>query len=406
MAKRSKPKSETSPIDIAHTLVRTTLDESPVPAEERLYERVVSIVEGARSAVDRTVDTAALHANWRVGREIVLVEQAGKERARYGEQLMAGLAERLTTRLGRGFGVATLRRMRQLYLTYPHGSSLESDAVSLPIRSAALIESSPAANRSAVLIDSSASQPALFPPQLGWTHYLLLLRVSNPTARAFYEVEAAREGWGARELERQIDALLFERLATNRDPAEVLAVARAGRHVAAPGDVLKNPLVLEFLDLRERPSWHERDLEQAIIDRLEDFLLELGRGFLFAARQKRITIDGDHYYVDLVFYNRLLRAWVLFELKLGKLTPQDLGQIRLYVNYFDRYERAEHEAPTIGIVLCSSKNDAMVKIALPDCEQVMAARYLMVLPTEEELRAELARERAAAEQLLLQNQAK
>lgn len=406
MAKRSKPKSETSPIDVAHTLVHTTLDESPVPAEERLYERVVSIVEGARSAVDRTVDTATLQANWRVGREIVLVEQAGEERARYGEQLMARLSERLTTRLGRGFGVATLRRMRQLYSTYPQGSSLESDAASPPIRSAALIESAPAANRSAVLIDSSASQPARFPPQLGWTHYLLLLRVSNPTARAFYEVEAAREGWGARELERQIDALLFERLATNRDPAEVLAVARAGRHVAAPGDVLKNPLVLEFLDLRERPSWHERDLEQAIIDRLEEFLLELGRGFLFAARQKRITIDGDHYYVDLVFYNRLLRAWVLFELKLGKLTPQDLGQIRLYVNYFDRYECAEHEAPTIGIVLCSSKNDAMVKIALPDCEQVMAARYQMVLPTEEELRAELARERAAAEQLLLQNQIK
>jgi predicted nuclease of restriction endonuclease-like (RecB) superfamily len=406
MANRSKPKSEAGPIDVEHALVRATLDDSPAQAEKRLYERVVSIVEGARSAVDRTVDTAALHANWRVGREIVLVEQAGQERASYGEQLMARLSERLTVRLGRGFGIATLRRMRQLYLTYPHGSSLASDAARPPIRSALLIESSPAANRSAPLIESSSSQAALFPPQLGWTHYLLLLRVSNPTARAFYEVEAAREGWGARELERQIDALLFERLATNRDPAEVLAVARSGRHEAAPGDVLKNPLVLEFLNLRERPSWHERDLEQAIIDRLEDFLLELGRGFLFAARQKRITIDGDHYYVDLVFYNRLLRAWVLFELKLGKLTPQDLGQMRLYVNYFDRYERAEHEAQTIGIVLCSSKNDAMVKIALPDCEQVMAARYQMVLPTEEELRAELARERAAAEQLLLQNQAK
>lgn len=406
MAKRSKPKSEAGQLDVAHALVRPTPDESPAEAEERLYVRVVSIVEGARSTFDRTVDTAALHANWSVGREIVLVEQSGQERARYGEQLMARLSERLTARLGRGFGIATLRRMRQLYLTYPQGSTLAPNARRAPIRSAPLIESSPSANRSAALIESAPSQPALFPPQLGWTHYLLLLRVSNPTARVFYELEAAREGWGARELEGQIDALLFERLATNRDPAEVLAVARAGRHEAAPGDVLKNPLVLEFLNLRERPSWHERDLEQAIIDRLEDFLLELGRGFLFAARQRRITIDGDHYYVDLVFYNRLLRAWVLFELKLGKLTPQDLGQMRLYVNYFDRYERAEHEAPTIGIVLCSSKNDAMVKIALPDCEQVMAARYQMYLPTEEELRAELARERAAAEQLLLQNQAK
>lgn len=406
MPKRSQPKAGTSPVVAEHALVRTTQDENPTHAEDRLVERVVYIVESARSAIDRTVDTAALHANWHVGREIVLVEQAGQERARYGEQLMARLSERLMARLGRGFGIATLRRMRQLYLTYPQGSTLVSEPTRPPIRSALLIESAPTANRSAALIESASPQPALFPPQLGWTHYLLLLRVSNPTARAFYEVEAAREGWGARELERQIDALLFERLATNRDPEEVLTVARAGRHEAAPGDVLKNPLVLEFLNLRERPSWHERDLEQAIIDRLEDFLLELGRGFLFAARQRRITIDGDHYYVDLVFYNRLLRAWVLFELKLGKLTPQDLGQMRLYVNYFDRYERAEHEAPTIGIVLCSSKNDAMVKIALPDCEQVMAARYQMVLPTEEELRAELARERAAAELLLSQNQNK
>lgn len=406
MAKRSKPQSEPSPAPAEHALVRTASAVSPAQTEEHLFERVVAIVEGARSAVDRTVDTAALHANWHVGREIVLVEQAGMERASYGEQVMARLSERLTARLGRGFGIATLRRMRQLFLTYPQGSTLASGASHPPIRSAPLIESAPTSIRSAALIESSAAQPALFPPQLGWTHYLALLRVSNPTARAFYEVESAREGWGARELERQIDALLFERLATNRDPAEVLAAARAGRHEAAPGDVLKNPLVLEFLNLRERPSWHERDLEQAIIDRLEDFLLELGRGFLFAARQRRITIDGDHYYVDLVFYNRLLRAWVLFELKLGKLTPQHLGQMRLYVNYFDRFERAEHEAPTIGIVLCSSKNDAMVKIALPDCEQVMAARYQMVLPTEEELRAELAKERAAAEQLLSQTPVK
>ena len=406
MAKRSKPKSKPNLEAAEHALVHAASEASPAQAEDGLFERVVSIVESARGVIDRTVDTAALHANWHVGREIVLVEQAGRERASYGEQVMARLSERLTARLGRGFGVATLRRMRQLYLTYPQGSTLVSDVPQPPIRSAPLIESVPSPIRSAVLIESSAASQALFPPQLGWTHYLVLLRISNPTARAFYEVEAARAGWGTRELERQIDALLFERLATNRDPSEVLAVARAGHHEAAPGDVLKNPLVLEFLNLRERPSWQERDLEQAIIDRLEDFLLELGRGFLFAARQRRITIDGDHYYVDLVFYNRLLRAWVLFELKLGKLTPQDLGQMRLYVNYFDRFERAEHEAPTIGIVLCSSKNDAMVKIALPDCEQVMAARYQMVLPTEEELRAELARERAAAEQLLFQDQTK
>ena len=185
MAKRSKPKSEPSPIDVEHALVRVTPDASPAQAEERLYERVISIVEGARAAIDRTVDTAALHANWRVGREIVLVEQAGQERARYGEQVMARLSERLTARLGRGFGIATLRRMRQLFLTYTHGSTLESDAARPPIRSAPLIESALAADRSPAQIESSPSQLALFPPQLGWTHYLLLLRVSNPTARIF-----------------------------------------------------------------------------------------------------------------------------------------------------------------------------------------------------------------------------
>ncbi len=201
-----------------------------------------------------------------------------------------------------------------------------------------------------------------------------------------------------RELERQIASLLFERLAMSRDKDQVLALARQGQQVALPGDVIKDPFVLEFLDLQEKPTAQERDLEQAIIDRLEDFLLEMGKGFCFVARQKRLTLEGDHFYVDLVFYNRLLRCFVLVDLKLGKLTHQDLGQMQMYVNFFDRFQRAEHEAQTIGIVLCSEKNDAMVKITLPeDNEQILAARYQMYLPTEEELRAELAREREEAE---------
>jgi predicted nuclease of restriction endonuclease-like (RecB) superfamily len=240
-----------------------------------------------------------------------------------------------------------------------------------------------------------------FPPYLGWTHYLLLMRVANPTARAFYEIEAARESWASRELERQIASLLFERLAKSRDKEKVLALARRGHEVEAPADVLKDPFVLEFLGLDERSHWRERDLEQAIIDRIEGFLLELGKGFCFVARQKRVTLEGDHFYVDLVFYNRLLRCFVLVDLKLGKLTHQDLGQMQMYVNFFDRFQRAEHEAKTIGIVLCSEKNDAMAKITLPENnEQILAARYQMYLPTEEELRAELAREREAAERAL------
>ena len=241
----------------------------------------------------------------------------------------------------------------------------------------------------------------LFPPLLSWTHYRLLLTVAKPEARAFYEIEAAREAWSVRQLDRQIAALLFERLAMNKSPEQVLALARNGQEIATAADVLKDPFFLEFADVRESPTARERDLEQAIITRLSDFLLEMGKGFCFVARQKRLTLEGDHFYVDLVFYNRLLRCFVLVDLKLGKLTHQDLGQMQMYVNFFDRFQRAEHEAKTIGIVLCSEKNDAMVKITLPeDNEQILAARYQMYLPTEDELRAELARDREEAERAL------
>jgi predicted nuclease of restriction endonuclease-like (RecB) superfamily len=339
-----------------------------------------------------------VHSYWLIGREIVLVEQQGKKRAEYGEQLMRRLAERLSSRFGRGFSTPNLRNMRQFYLAYPAGSALpeelggpiklpESQELSgeTPIRSAAPSESIP-----------QAWKP--FPSALGWTHYLCLMRIPDPVARAFYEIEAVREGWSSRELERQLASHLFERLAKSRDPEQVLALARHGQRIAPPADVLKEPLVLEFLDLKEKPFWQERDLEQAIIEKLGDFLLELGKGFCFVARQKRLTLEGDHFYVDLVFYNRLLRCFVLLDLKLGKLTHQDLGQMQMYANWFDRFQRAEHEARTIGIVLCSEKNEAMVKITLPeDNEQIRAARYQLYLPTEEELRAALAREREEAE---------
>jgi predicted nuclease of restriction endonuclease-like (RecB) superfamily len=236
---------------------------------------------------------------------------------------------------------------------------------------------------------------------LAWSHYLVLLRVTKHEARSFYEIEAARESWSVRELERQIASLLFERLAMSKSPEQVLLLAQRGQQVSTPGDVLKDPFVLEFLDLKESPATRERDLEQAIIDRLQGFLLELGKGFCFVARQKRLTLEGDHFYVDLVLYNRLLRCFVLVDLKLGKLTHQDLGQMQMYVNFFDRFQRAEHEARTIGIVLCSDKNDAMVRITLPeDNEQVLAARHQPYLPTEEELRAELTRQREEAERVL------
>ena len=228
-----------------------------------------------------------------------------------------------------------------------------------------------------------------------------MLKVTNDDARAFYEIEAAREGWSSRELERQVGSLLFERLARSRDKQKVLALARRGTHAESPADVIKEPFVLEFLGLDEHAAWREHDLEQAIIDRIEAFLLELGKGFCFVARQKRLTLDVDHFFVDLVLYNRLLRCFVLVDLKLGKLTHQHLGQMQMYVNFYDRFQRAEGEAKTIGIVLCSEKNDAMVKITLPeDNAQILARRYQMYLPTEAQLRAELARDRERAERAL------
>lgn len=372
-------------------------------SDDRLYQRVAEILEQARGQVARTVNTAMVQAYWLIGREIVEVEQAGEQRAGYGEEVLRRLSIQLKRVYGKGFGVRSLQSIRRFYLTFPDGSALPE------IRKALLARSTEGASPGRVdpgeveirkALPSGSGAPS-FPPALGWTHYLILMKVTNPTARAFYEIEAARECWSTRQLERQIGALLFDRIAKHREPEAVFALARTGQEVATPGDVIKDPFVLEFLDLPEHPALHERDVEQAIIDRLETFMLEMGKGFCFVARQKRLTIDGDHFYVDLVFYNRLLRCFVLVDLKLGKLTHQDLGQIMMYVNYFDRTQRAPHEAKTVGIVLCSEKNDAMVKITLPeDNDQILAATYQMYLPSEAELRAEVTREREEAERML------
>lgn len=288
--------------------------------------------------------------------------------------------------------------MKQFYLTFPDGSALAERSEAKGSTPLSLSETD---QKGSTPLRSSGAASARFSAALSWSHYLVLIRVQDERARAFYEIEAVKESWSVRELERQVASLLFERLAKSRGKEEVLALANHGQTVVAPQDVIKDPFVLEFPDLKEEPTWLERDLEQAIINRLESFLLELGKGFCFVARQKRLTVDSDHFYVDLVFYNRLLRCFVLIDLKLGKLTHQDLGQMQMYVNYFDRSQREEHEAPTIGIVLCSDKNDAMVKITLPEGnEQILASRYQLYLPTEEELRQELEREREEAERRL------
>jgi predicted nuclease of restriction endonuclease-like (RecB) superfamily len=355
-----------------------------------LYARVALILEHARAHVARTVNITMVSAYWLIGREIIVVEQGGAERAAYGAALIENLAQRLTATFGKGYGRQNLRYMRSFYLAFPVGSALPE------IRQTRSGELAKKRQK-----PSGESEAPKFSPALSWTHYLILSRVANPKARAFYEIEAARERWVTQALERQIAALLYERLANQRPAEKVRALASEGQQVSNPGDVIKDPFVLEFLDVREHPGLHERDVEQAIIDRLETFLLELGKGFSFVGRQVRLSVDGDHFYVDLVFYNRLLRCFVLIDLKLGKLTHQDLGQMMMYVNYYDRTQRTLEEAKTVGIVLCSQKNDAMVKITLPeDNDQILAATYLRYLPTEAELAAELTRERAEAERLL------
>jgi predicted nuclease of restriction endonuclease-like (RecB) superfamily len=387
-------------------------------SEQVLHKQIVRIIEEARGHVARTVNTAMVHAYWLVGRGIVEVEQHGQDRAGYGEELLSRLSQRLVREFGKGFSVRNLRQMRQFYLAYPLGSCPPADHPSQKRQTLSAVfgdsaqDMGPGAGttprrhpesteiRPGLPAKPSRGEPT-FPPALCWSHYLVLMRVTNPDARAFYEIEAARESWSVRELERQIASLLFERLARNRNKKEVLALARKGQLVAKPQDVLKDPMVLEVLDLQEHSEWHERDLEQAIIHQLGTFLLELGKGFCFIGRQKRITLDGDHFYIDLVLYNRLLRSFVLVDLKLGKLTHQDLGQMQMYANYYDRFQRGDWESPTVGIVLCSEKNDAMVKITLPNEDaQVHAQGYQLYLPTEEELRTKLvdAREQLEREQ--------
>ncbi len=360
--------------------------------DHALFARISAIVEAARGTVVRSVNSAMVHAYWLIGREIVEHEQRGLRRADYGERILVGLADRLRKRHGEGYSATTLKRTRRFYLLYPSGSALPAGETANKIGSALLTQSSK--KRPAPLAQSGA---AAFPPSLSWGHYLVLLHVKSDAARAFYEIEAAREGWSARELERQVASLLYERLARSRDKSAVRSLARRGQVVSSATDLIKDPVVLEFLGLDDRVTWRESDLEQAIINRLQAFLLELGKGFCFVARQKRLSLDADHFYVDLVFYNRLLRCFVLVDLKLGKLTHQDLGQMQMYVNYFDRYQRAEGEAPTVGIVLCSAKNEAMARITLPEDSHVHASSYQIYLPSEEQLRERLLAERARVE---------
>jgi predicted nuclease of restriction endonuclease-like (RecB) superfamily len=329
--------------------------------KENLYNNIASLIRESQNNVRTAVNSIMVITYWNIGRLIIEDEQQGKKRAEYGKAVIVDLSERLTAEFGKGFDVTNIRKMRQFYILF----SIR-DSVSL---------------------------------ELSWTHYRHLLKVENEKSRRWYMEETIRENWSTRALERQINSHYYERLlaSQNRDPVIKEASLKTGR--LAPEDVLKDPYVLEFLNLQNRPEYTENELESALIDQLQNFLLELGSGFSFVARQKHFDIDGEHFYIDLVFYNYKLKCFVLIDLKRGKLTHQDVGQMDMYVRLFEEKIREAGDNPTIGLLLCSDKSEAVAKYSvLSENKQLFASKYKLYLPSEEELQRELLKEREMLEE--------
>jgi len=341
------------------------------------FDGIRELIAGARTTVARGVDLVQVHTNFEIGRRIVEHEQQGNRRAEYGKRILIELSHQLTTELGPGFSERNLKYMRRFYLEYYETIPNIPQTVSAQL---------PAQCPTKTPIRQTLS--AQFTPRftLSWSHYVFLMNIDNRDERRFYEIESRENQWSLSELKRQFNSGIFERLALSRDKTGVKSLADKGQIIGNPQDVLKDPYVLEFLGLDESTHYSESDLESAIIDKLETFLLELGKGFLFESRQKRFTFDADHYFVDLVFYNRLLRCYVLIDLKIGKITHENLGQMQMYVNYYDREVKLPDENPTVGIILCRTKNDALVRLTLPEKSNIYASQYQLYLPSKEELR--------------------
>lgn len=325
---------------------------------QAFVDQIREIILRSREAAVRSVDFQRVLMYWKIGEKIMLEDQLGLHRAGYGDRLIPVLAEQLEPEFGSGFSHRQLERARQFYRLFPEVKGLRT--------------------------------------QFSWTHYRLLLSLDNSQKREFYLEEAASHLWNSRELERQINSQLYERLLMTNKPEDLIAIAKRERHPQDPRQIIKDPVILEFLGLSPKAEWYEKDLESAIIAHLQEFLLELGSGFAFIARQKRIHLDGDDFFIDLVLYNRILLCFVIVEIKTKKLGHADLGQLQMYVNYYDRNERLNHENPTIGILLCADKNDAVVRYSLPEGQNsIMASRYRVVLPSEDllitALRSEMAK---------------
>lgn len=315
------------------------------------FEKITALLKNARKKAVYSINQTMVYTYFEIGKIIIEEEQKGQKRAEYGKQLIKQLSQKLVKEFGKGFSKRNLEQMRLFYLTYSKTQTLSAEF------------------------------------RLSWSHYLFLTRIDNEDERKFYEIEAFENNWSLRELKRQFDSALFERLVLSRDKKEVKKLSEKGQIIKNPEDTLKDPYILEFLGLPEETRYSETDLEQKLIDKLENFLLELGKGYTFVGRQVRFTLDDKHFRIDLVFYNRLLQSFVLIDLKIGELSHQDLGQMQMYVNYYDRYVKLDHENKTVGMVLCKKKNDTLVEITLAENnEQIFASKYQTVLPSKKELK--------------------
>jgi predicted nuclease of restriction endonuclease-like (RecB) superfamily len=325
--------------------------------------KAVQLLQNARSKVVQTVNQVMVITYFEIGKIIIEEEQNGKDRAEYGKSLLQELSKTLTKEFGKGFSVTNIQQMRNFYLSYQKQQTLSAKS------------------------ENAIQQISSVEFKLSWSHYLKLMRIDDENERKFYEIESIKNNWSVRELERQYDSALYTRLTLSRNKEKIKELSEKGLILEKPKDAIKDPYILEFLGLPEKSAYSESEFEQEIIDKLEHFLLELGTGFTFVARQKRISFDDKHFYIDLVFYNRILKCFVLIDLKIGELKHQDIGQMQMYVNYYDREIRLEDENKTIGIVLCQNKSEAVVEYTLPENnEQIFASKYKTVLPSKEELK--------------------
>lgn len=336
-------------------------NETDVSLDE-LYQTISAILHEARNKVYSAANSAMVEAYWQIGRSIVEYEQNGNARAEYGKAVIKNISERLTKDFGKGFTISNVRYMRQFYLTFQNHHSLRGE--------------------------------------LSWTHYRMLIKVSDEKARSFYLEECVKSNWSTRQLERQINSFFYERLLSSRNKEEVSKEIFEKEPSKTPYDIIRDPYVLEFVGIKPSPDLYEKDLEQALIGELQKILLELGRGFSFVARQKHIDLDGEHFYIDLVFYNYLLKCFVLIDLKTDKLTHQDIGQMDTYIRIFDELQKGDDDNPTIGIILCSEKNEAVARYSvLNDGKQIFASKYRFTLPTAEELQRYIEEERRKYDEL-------